>query len=213
MSQLSYSFPLRILESLPHVVNPGPNVLDSALVEPPLVMLPPLNLIIPREKSVFNWLLERKENGSIGNCCELDYVTVTTHLPLHHVAGQQASTWIVMHIRIEGEGKVSEWAKLELGMGVWLFDEGLSKKNYGFEKVCIFGIIGKPYGWEPGYHVYWLEPHLFTIMQHPIPVSIPATLIAIPNYLLPKWHCFNHIHKCTLGQRLVAGILCLQPPL
>jgi hypothetical protein len=48
-------------------------------------------------------------------------------------------------------------------MGVQLFDKGLSRKNYGFEKVWIFGIIRKPYGWEPGYHIYWLEPHLFTI--------------------------------------------------
>ena len=162
---------------------------------------------------MFNWLLERKENGSIGNCCELDYVTVTTHLPLHHVAGQQASAWIVMHIRIEGEGKVSEWAKLEPGMGVWLFDEGLSKKNYGFEKVWLFGIIGKPYGQEPGYHVYWLEPHLFTIMQHPISVRISTALIAILNHLLPEWYHFDQIYECTLAQRLVAGSLCLQSPL
>jgi hypothetical protein len=55
---------------------------------------------------------------------------------------------------IEGEGKVSKWAKLELGMGVRLFDEGLGEKNYGFEKVWLFGIIGEPHGREPGYHVF-----------------------------------------------------------
>ena len=65
---------------------------------------------------------------------------------------------------IEREGKVSEWVKLEPGMGVWLFDEGLGESNYGFEKVWLFGIIGRPYSREPGYHVFWLEPHLFTIM-------------------------------------------------
>ena len=65
---------------------------------------------------------------------------------------------------IEGEGKVSESAKLEPGMGVQLFDEGLGEKNYGLEKVWLFGIIGRPYSREPGYHVFWLEPHLFTIM-------------------------------------------------
>ena len=64
---------------------------------------------------------------------------------------------------IEGEGKVSEWAKLEPGMGVQLFDEELGEKNYGFEKVWLFGIIRRPYGQEPGYHIFWLEPHLFTI--------------------------------------------------
>jgi hypothetical protein len=40
-----------------------------------------------------------------------------------------------MHMRIEGEGKVSEWVKLEPGIEVQLFDEELSRKNYGFEKV------------------------------------------------------------------------------
>jgi hypothetical protein len=64
-----------------------------------------------------------------------------------------------MHMGIEGEGKVSEWAKLEPGMEVQLFNKGLSRKNYGFEKVWIFKIIGKPYGQESGYHIYWLEPH------------------------------------------------------
>src|SRR6202044_983462 len=107
------------------------------------------------------------------------------------------------HMGIEGEGKVSEWARLEPGMGVWLFDEGLSRKNYGFEKVWIFGIIGKPYGWEPGDHIYWLEPHLFTITQCPIPVRILATLIVIPNHLLLEKHYFSQIHECTWGQRLV----------
>ena len=114
---------------------------------------------------------------------------------------------------IEGEGKVSEWAKLEPGMEVQLFDEGLGKKNYGFEKVWLFGIIRRPYGQEPGYHIFWLEPHLFTITRHPIPVRIPASLIAIPNRLLPEQHYFNQIHECTLGQRLVAGSPGLLPPL
>src|ERR1700683_1274679 len=211
MSQFSYSFTLRILESLPHVVNPGPNISNLALTEPTSVTLPPLGLMIPYEKSPFDWLLERQENEGVGNHHEFDYVAVTTHSPLHRVPGQQTPAWIVMHMGIEGEGKVSEWAKLEPGMGVQLFDEELGEKNYGFEKVCLFRIIRRPYGQEPGYHVFWLEPHLFTITQHPIPVSIPATLIAIANHLLAEWYYFNQIHRCMLGQRLVAGSSHLQP--
>src|ERR1700691_2781947 len=104
MSQFSYLFTLQILESLPHVVNPGPNVSNSALVGSSLVTLPPLGLIIPYEKSPFNWLLERQENERVGNCCELDYVTVTTHSPLHRIPSQRTPTWIVAHMGIEGEG-------------------------------------------------------------------------------------------------------------
>ena len=213
MSKFAYSFTLRIFESPPYVVSSGPDVPNSTLVIPSLVTLPPLDLTIPREKSVFDQLLEKQENNRIGNRRELDYVAVTAHSPLHRVSGQRTPAWIVTHMGIEGEGKVSEWARLEPGMGVRLFDEGLSRMNYGFEKVWIFGIIGKPYGREPGYHIYWLEPHLFTITQHPVPVHIPAALIAIPNRLLPEKHYFSQIHECTLGQRLVEDNSHLQPPL
>jgi hypothetical protein len=154
-----------------------------------------------------------QENEIVGNRHELDYVTISAHSPLHRIVGQWTPAWIVTHMGIEGEGKVSEWAKLESGMGVRLFDEGLGKKNYGFENVWLFGIIGRAYSQEPGYHVFWLEPHLFTITQHPIPVRIPAVLIAIPNHLLPEQYYFDQIHECTLGQGLVAGSPHLQPPL
>ena len=141
MSKLSYSLTMRILEVLPRVIDPEPNVLNSALIEHPSATLPPLDLIIPREKSLFDQLLEGQENRRIGNHCEFDYVAVTTQSPLHRTPSQQTPAWIVTHMGIEGEGKVSEWARLEPGMGVRLFDEALGEKNYGFEKVWLFGII------------------------------------------------------------------------
>jgi len=95
---------------------------------------------------VFDWVLEGQENERVGDRREFDYVTVTAHSPLHCIASQRTPAWIILHMGIEGEGNVSEWAKLELGMGVQLFDEGLGEKNDGFEKVWLFGIIGKPYG-------------------------------------------------------------------
>jgi hypothetical protein len=58
-----------------------------------------------------------------------------------------------------------------------------------------------------------LEPHLFTITQQPIPISISAALIAIPNHLLFKKHHFSQIHECTLGQRLAEENSHLQLPL
>src|ERR1700683_5532035 len=108
MSKLFYSLTMQILEVLPRVVNPEPNVLNSALVEHPSAMLPPLNLIIPHEKSLFDQLLEGQENGRSGNRCEFDYVAVTVQSPLHHVPGQQTPVWIITHMEIEGKGKVSE---------------------------------------------------------------------------------------------------------
>src|ERR1700735_4268506 len=135
MFTLSYSFTMQIFEVLPRVVNPEPNVLNSTLIEHPSATLPPLDLSIPREKSLFNQLLEGQENRRIGNRREFDYVGVTAQSPLHRTSSQRTPAWIVTHMGIEGEGKVSEWARLEPGMGVRLFDEGLGEKNYGFEKV------------------------------------------------------------------------------
>ena len=79
---------LNSLTCLPCVVNPGPNVSNSALVGPPSVTLPPLGLIIPYEKSLFDWLLERQENERVENHCEFDYVAVTVQSPLHCIPSQ-----------------------------------------------------------------------------------------------------------------------------
>ena len=144
MSKLAYSLTMQIIEVRPQVVNPELNILNSALVKHPSATLPPLDLIVPHEKSLFDQLLKGQENGRIGNCCEFDYIAITMQSPLHRVPSQRTPAWIITHMGIEGEGKVPERAKLEPGMGVQLFDEGLSKKNYGFENVWLFGIIGKP---------------------------------------------------------------------
>src|ERR1700683_2966645 len=141
MSKLSYSLTMRILAVLPQVVYSELNVLNTTLIKYPSATLPPLDLTIPRKKSLFDQLLEGQENRRIGNRCEFDYVAVTTQSPLHRTPSQQTPAWIVTHMGIEGEGKVSEWARLEPGMGVRLFDEALGEKNYGFEKVWLFGII------------------------------------------------------------------------
>ena len=80
---------MQIFKLLPRVVDPEPNILNSALVKHPSATLPPLDLIIPHEKSLFDQLLEGQKNGRIGNCCEFDYVAVTAQSPLHRVPGQQ----------------------------------------------------------------------------------------------------------------------------
>src|ERR1700685_1006140 len=98
MSKFSYSFTMQICKSLPCVIDSGPNISDSVLVEPLLVMLSPLDLIIPHEKSLFNQLLERQENEKVGNHCEFDYVAVTVQSPLHHISGQPHPAWVIMAI-------------------------------------------------------------------------------------------------------------------
>src|SRR6204780_2963264 len=113
MSKLLYSLTMRILEVLPRVVDPEPTVLNSALIEHPSATLPPLDLTIPRKKSLFDQLLEGQENRRIGNRCEFDYVVVTVQSPLHRTPSQRTPAWIITHMGIEGEGKVSEWARLE----------------------------------------------------------------------------------------------------
>ena len=47
MSKFFYSMTMQIYKSPPCLVNPGPDVSNPALVIPLLVMLPPLNLIMP----------------------------------------------------------------------------------------------------------------------------------------------------------------------
>ena len=77
-------------------------------------------------------------------------------------------------------------ARIKPGIVVRIFDQELSEKNCGFERVWIFGVIGRSHSREPGYHLFWLTPHLMTITEDPIPVCIPAALVVIPNHLLPE---------------------------
>src|SRR6202020_172245 len=102
MSKLSYSLTMQILEVLPRVADPEPNVLNSTLIEHPSATLPPLDLSIPHEKSLFDQLLEGQENRRIGNCCEFNYVAVTTQSPLHCTPSQRTPVWIITHMGIEG---------------------------------------------------------------------------------------------------------------
>src|SRR6202451_1220098 len=105
MSKLLYSLTMRILKVLPRVVDPEPNILNSALVEHPSATLPPLDLIIPHEKSLFDQLLEGQESERVGNRCEFNYVAVTPQSPLHHTLGQQTPAWIITHHGNRGRRK------------------------------------------------------------------------------------------------------------
>ena len=57
-------------------------------------------------------------------------------------------------MEIEGEARMSEEPKIRPGTVVRIFDQELSERNYGFEKVWIFRVIGRPHSCEPGYHFF-----------------------------------------------------------
>ena len=97
--------------------------------------LPPFNHILPPNRTVFDYLLEGQESQEIGGCCKFDYITVMTQSPLHCGAGQQTPAWIITQMEMEGEGKMSEGAKLGPGIAVRIFDQELSRKTFGFERV------------------------------------------------------------------------------
>ena len=175
--------------------------------------LPPFIRILPPYKSIFDQLLQRYGNEGVGGRGEFDYIAATAYSPLHRGVGQQTPAWIITHLGVEGEGKVPECMKLEPGTTIWLYDQGLSERDFGFERVWLFGKIGEVYCREPGYHLYRLTPHLFTITEDPIPVHISAPLIAIPSHLLPESYHIDRLREGTLGQRVIHGFSCIQPPL
>jgi len=131
-------------------------------------------------------LLQRYGNEGVGGRRKFDYIAATAYSPLHQGVGQQTPAWIITHLGVEREGKVPEHVKLEPGTTIRLYDQGLSKRDFGFEKVWLFGKIEEVYCREPGYHLYRLTPHLLTITEDPIPVHISAPLIVIPNHLLSE---------------------------
>src|ERR1700683_5434681 len=159
--------------------------------------LPPFNRILPSYKSIFDQLLQRYCNEAVGQRGEFDYIAATAYSPLHRGVGQQTPAWIITHLGVEGEGKVPECVKLEPGTTIWLYDQGLSERSFGFERVWLFGKIGEVYCREPGYHLYRLTPHLFTITEDPIPVSISAPLIVIPNLLLLESYHSDQLREGT----------------
>ena len=175
--------------------------------------LPPFNHILPSYKSVFDQLLQRYGNEGVGERGEFDYIAATAYSPLHQGVGQQTPAWIITHLGVEGEGKVPECVKLEPGITIRLYDQGLSERDFGFERVWLFGKIEEVYCREPGYHLFRLTPHLFTITEDPIPVRISAPVIAIPNHLLPESYHIDRLREGTLGQRVIHGVSRIQPPL
>src|ERR1700734_1979411 len=125
--------------------------------------LPPFNHILPSYKSIFDQLLQRYGNKGVGKHGEFDYIAATAYSPLHRGVGQQTSAWIITHLGVEGEGKVPECVKLEPGTTIRLYDQGLSEREFGFERVWLFGKIGEVDCQEPGYHLHRLTPVLFTM--------------------------------------------------
>src|ERR1700734_4326315 len=123
--------------------------------------LPPFNRILPPYKSIFDQLLQRYGNEGVEGRGEFDYIAATAYLPLHRGVGQQTPAWIITHFGVEGEGKVPECVKLEPGTTIWLYDQGLSERDFGFESVWLFGKIE-----EVGTRLLSLSTHTSPVHNH-----------------------------------------------
>ena len=108
MSTPGYSMSLKIREMPPHTVTRRPIISNTTLSAYMSITLPLFSHIMPVGGSAFDQLLEEQRSKKVGNCRELDYISVTAYSPLHGGVGQQAPTWIVTHLGVGKEGKVSE---------------------------------------------------------------------------------------------------------
>src|ERR1700691_3287411 len=156
--------------------------------------LPSFNRILPPYKSVFDQLLQRYGNEGVGGRGEFDYIAATAYSPLHRGVEQQTPAWIITHLGVEGEGKVSEYVKLEPGTTIRLYDHGLSERDFGFERVWLFGKIGEVYCREPGCHLHRLTPHLFTMSYFEI-------VFAVLEHFWWRKHCQKREGKWNCNRR------------
>jgi hypothetical protein len=125
--------------------------------------------------------------------------------------GQQTTAWVVTNLGIVGEDVPSEQTKLGPGAAIRLHDYSLAQMNSQFEKPWLFGTLENVIWREPGYHIFAMKPHLFTITRKPFVVPYSHTYVAVPTQLIHDRGQLQIIYSSTLGQRRVGEELL--PPL
>jgi hypothetical protein len=134
--------------------------------------------------TLFDGILEGVCNGRWKIRSEYEYIPLSAHSPIHMGVGQQTPAWIVTNLGIFGEDVPSEQTKLGPGAAIRLHDYSLTQMNSQFEKLWLFSTLENVIWQEPGYHIFAMKPHLFTITQKPFVVPYLHTYIAVPTQLI-----------------------------
>jgi hypothetical protein len=103
---------------------------------------------------------------------------------LHLGGNERTPAWITTRLGITGAAIISDNAKLGLGSPIRLHDTALARRHDGFESPWLFGILDHILWHEPGYHVFAMKPHLFTITKDPYPIYCSVVHVAIANRFL-----------------------------
>jgi len=168
--------------------------------------------LLPPVFSVYDHLLEEAGEGRWPVRREDEYIPLTAQSPLHLGGNQRTPAWITTHLGITGAAIISDNAKLGLGSPIRLHDTALARRHDGFESPWLFGILDHILWREPGYHVFAMKPHLFTITKDPYPIYCSVAHVAIANRFLANDNIIPRIYEPSLGQRMEAGMSYLMPP-
>ena len=180
--------------------------LPALIPDPKIKPFPPIS-------SVYDQLLEQAGEGRWPVRKEDEYIPLTAQSPLHLGENQRTPAWITTHLGITGAAVISDNAKVGLGSPIRLHDSTLAQRHDGFESPWLFGVLEHILWREPGYYIFAMKPHLFTITKHPYPVSCSVTHIAIANrFLAYDDNVIPRISEPSLGQRIQAGMSYLMPP-
>lgn len=167
---------------------------------------------LPPVISVHDRLLEEAGEGRWPVRREDEYIPLTAQSPLHIGGDQQTAAWVTTRLGITGVAIISPNAKVGLGSPIRLHDSTLAQRHDGFESPWLFGILQHILWREPGYYIFAMEPHLFTITKHPYPIHCSVAHVAIANRFLIKDDIIRSIHRQSLGQRMQVGMSYFMPP-
>jgi hypothetical protein len=87
----------------------------------------------------------------------------------------------------------------------------LARRHDGFESPWLFGILGHILWREPGYYVFAMKPHLFTITKDTYPINCSVAHVVVANRFPANDNVILHISELSLGQRMEAGMSYLMP--
>jgi hypothetical protein len=82
----------------------------------------------------------------------------------------------------------------------------LAQHHDGFESPWLFRTLKHILWQEPGYDIFVMKPHLFTITKDPYPIYCSVVHVAVANHFLANNNVIPYISELSLGQRMQAGM-------